>query len=74
MDILVDLLFANSLLSLFFGILFSNTVWMTLAYIRYLQITLHLPMMTVIVPTNVIIFIKKTLPVPRLDILKWFYN
>lgn len=69
-DSLVDFLFATMFLGGFIGLLYSHTIWFTLAYIRYLQICLHLPMMNVIVPAKVIEFMKKTLVVPKLDPFK----
>lgn len=73
-DSLVDFLFATIFMSMIIALLFSNTIWFTLAYIRYLQVCLHLPMMAIPVPANVIQFMRKTLVVPKLDPFKYLWR
>lgn len=67
-------MFTTFFLTLFMALLYSNSLWFTLAYIRYLQVCLHLPMMTISVPANVINFMRKTLVVPKLDVFRYFWT
>jgi len=73
-DSLVSLLFATFIIALLLAMVFSNTFWFTLAYIRYLQVCLHLPMMSISVPANVINFMRKTLVVPKLDPFRYLWR
>lgn len=69
-----DVFFAVFNVSLFISLFFSNTLWFILAYLRYLQICLHLPMMKIIVPGNVMYFMRIMLSIPKLDVLRRYWT
>ena len=60
-----SLLMANS---------FSTSLWYCLAYLRYCQVTLHLPMLATPVTLNLLQFCATMLAFPRFDVFNWLWS
>ena len=63
---------------LLFNILFRSATLMEnyILMINSLQIAMHIPLFSTVLPGNVIIFLEKTIPIVMFDIIKeeWLIN
>lgn len=53
---------------------FQTSLWYCLAYLRYCQVTLHLPMLATPVTLNLLQFCATLLAFPRFDIFNWIWS
>ena len=67
-------LIVTLIVSILMAYWFQTSLWYCLAYLRYCQVTLHLPMLATPVSLNLLQFCATMLAFPRFDVFNWLWS